>query len=631
MNLFRKLIGRGKSEGNAPAKGADAPQRDLRDDPNMVRVFDGYGREMFIAKEDWKNNVLLGNLEKVRDKPDELYSMLVHALGDGFASEITPFAEHLAKTDPVPSRGATILGIVYLETDRLDEAERVLRGYLDTHGDDGVVLTNLAKVLSERGDQCHADATLWHALEVEPNQENGLQWFVALQRERHGEAKAVEACERVAALPGSWRARLWLARMALDRNDVAAADAQYAAALSVVGVNPPSDMLMQISGDLGQHGHLRKAIELVEPCFDPAQHGVQVGNNLIKAHLELDEVAEARAILESLYALKRPDYRETLEYWQSEIAKHEVRDLDDEHGQTPSISLMAIEGPLWSRNGSPFASLLPKKIAGAARVAIFGSTVAHAAPSEQPRTQLADSSGRLSRALPLLLTEKIHLSTDAVGVTLIPWAMGKGFAVFGNLYDDHELCRLATQSKDAATIVVGVLVDARREPWRITLRALRIADEACIAEVIAPVQADNPGPVAVNAVDKLIKDLAKKVDVQPCKPPAWYQVAGGSEASDYLLRLEQQLAVACNTFPHLEGAKLTGEREILDGTLQMCLGQKQNQTARLLFAETLRLMRMARPNVVSEYQDKVQLFLREHDDASEIGALIADVMREATA
>ena len=46
-----------------------------------------------------------------------------------------------------------------------------------------------------------------------------------------------------------------------------------------------------------------------------------VGNNLIKAHLDLGRLDAARRILDALYALKRPDWRETLGFWDKELAK----------------------------------------------------------------------------------------------------------------------------------------------------------------------------------------------------------------------------------------------------------------------------------------------------------------------
>ena len=57
------------------------------------------------------------------------------------------------------------------------------------------------------------------------------------------------------------------------------------------------------------------------PLYLPTIHGFAVGNNLIKAHLDCGEPDGAQRIVRSLNALKRPDYRAYLDYWDTEITK----------------------------------------------------------------------------------------------------------------------------------------------------------------------------------------------------------------------------------------------------------------------------------------------------------------------
>ena len=251
MSFFGKLFGKKEtpSSKNAAAT-APLPPGDPSKDPNLIRVHDAYGRELFITREEWRDSVLLGNIERVWDKPDELYGMIVSALNDGFRSDVVKAARHLYEIDPDPVRGACIWGIVLNEEGRLDEAEAVFKRHTAKHGENGVILTNLAKVYSKRGDNPKAEALLWHALEIDPNQDNGLGWYEAIHRGRSGEEGSVAALRRIAEIPGSWRAQLWLGRAALQRRDLSGALHLYRAALS--RVNPiPSDALMQISGDLG--------------------------------------------------------------------------------------------------------------------------------------------------------------------------------------------------------------------------------------------------------------------------------------------------------------------------------------------------------------------------------------------
>ena len=117
----------------------------------------------------------------------------------------------------------------------------------------------------------------------------------------------------------------------------------------------------KISGDLGNNGLLKELIEICAPRFDVREHGLQVGNNLIKAYLDLRNGPEARRILEQLYSQQRPDWREHLLFWEREIDK-----LDQNHGPVSApekieVQLLTLDGPIWARAGTPFSEMLSAK------------------------------------------------------------------------------------------------------------------------------------------------------------------------------------------------------------------------------------------------------------------------------
>lgn len=331
--------------------------------------------------------------------------------------------------DPVPARSATVLGIVYMETERLKKAERVLSGHISKHGDDGVVLTNLAKVYSRQMKPNLSERTLWRGLQADPNQDNGVGWYEALHRERSGDQAGITALQRVAKVPGSWRAQLWLARKELGAGRLNEALGFYKGSLANAGQPVPADLLMQMSGDLG--------------------------NNLIKAFFDSGQLEAGRRILNQLFALKRPDWQETFSYWDTELAKARVTRQPVENEKKMEMTLLDIQGPLWLRDGSPFSSLSPAKGAGSGVIGILGSTVVYKAEAERLQSQLADAPGRLSRALPLLLTEWLHLHTTADAHGFIPWVQENGFAVFGKPYEDADLCVMAASQAVPVDYIVG--------------------------------------------------------------------------------------------------------------------------------------------------------------------------------
>ncbi len=596
MGIFQNLFGKKKVE-KQPVMSAK--------NPDLIELYDEFGRAFYVPRSIWKEKVLGDNLEKAKNNPDELYDMLLTALQDGFAGEVVPYAKQLHEIDPFPDRGTTMLGIVYMKVGRLDDAERVFKDYISRHGEDGVILTNLAKVYSERGKESLAEATLWHALELDPNQDNGLMWYAAIYYERGGDAAQEECYRKIAKLPGSWRALLWQAQSFLLKRDYAAAKKLYLEAIRRAGQPIPSDLLMQMSGDLGQNGYLDEIIHLVAPHYNSKVHGLQVGNNLIKAYLDLGQSGQAHSILEELYTYNRPDWRATLDYWDSELAKAHVSEKAGDPVFAPkSMEILTIEGPLWGRDNSPFAEFLPEKTGKAKRVAIIGSTALIPEPPANPEFQLSDAPGRLSRSVPLILSEQIHLTTEASGTALIAFAGEQAFALFGTSFKDNDIAQLMERLEVIPDVAIGVTVDTRNLKWEITLRLIKVADSTCLGTSRVKVNPDNPGPAVWDLLENTRRLLEEKAGIQRITPPSWYKLPVGKLASEYLLRLEQQLAVIGQ-----KGQGLSGEHEILDGILQLYLSQSNNETIKMILVQTFRQMKKIRPKIISEYQRKLERLL----------------------
>ncbi|MBC8025999.1 MAG: tetratricopeptide repeat protein, partial [Steroidobacteraceae bacterium] len=277
-------------------------------DEKLIRVYDQFGRKVELGRETWRRDVLLPNLAANRGNPDELYSLVVGALNDEFAADVIDAARHLAATDSQPRRGAMILGVALLQLKDHAGARQVLERAIATHGEDAYLLANLARAFDAAGDHERAQELIWRALQLSPNEESALNWYVATNTKGSQEAM-IEAYRRAAGLPGSWRSQLWLARISMDAGDLDEAARLYEEALS--RAKPvPADLLMQLSGDLGNRGHTELLIRLTQPRFDLDTHGLTVGNNLLRAFVELGMFAEARKLLEQLYSRQRPDWRE---------------------------------------------------------------------------------------------------------------------------------------------------------------------------------------------------------------------------------------------------------------------------------------------------------------------------------
>lgn len=634
MGLFDKLFGK-KTAPPTKAQPTATPARtgDPANDPNMVKVFDQFGQEFYLPRQEWLKSVLLPNIEKAWNDPEQLASFIINGLEDGFTSELLKAAERLSTTDPNAERGAVLHAITLLKSGRLDDSERVLQTHISRHGESGSVLTNLAKVYAERKDDHRMMSTLWHGLELDPNQENAVGWYEVIHREKNGERGGLDALTQIGALPGSWRAQLWLARSALEHRDLEKALSLYGESLARAPRPVPTDFLMQMSGDLGRQGHLPELINLTAPHFSPEVHGMTVGNNLIKGHLDLGQLDQARRILDQLYAQKRPDWKEGLSFWDTELAKAGLQTQPALKQEQLQITLLTIEGPVWLKPDSPAVELFPVRPVDGPSICFLGGSVEYATNSKKVEQQMADAAGRLSRALPLLLAEQTHWSTDARVSTLIPWVVGPpgGFVVSGVAWEAAQAAHFARQGDRPHDYVVTVHLKTQSEPWLVELQLLRTIDGTSLGSLAASFNMADPETAVPTLARHLINLLCQEADVTSHQMPADYAVPQGSSFPYYLLRLEQLLAMRCGGMDGAHQGFLSGEREIVDGNLQLCLSHPDSLAVRLLFAQTLAAMKRARPDVVGEFRDKVALLQKNHPLPGAAHGVIERIIKESLA
>jgi tetratricopeptide (TPR) repeat protein len=623
MALFGDLFGKKKPEPKpaaqpAPAPAAatpvaPAPVTDSSGEADMIRAYDSFGREVRVKRQDWYNNVLVAAVQKEWNDAERLFSLIVQALQDKFFPEMVEPAERLREIDPNKERSATLLAVVYLNVKRLADAERVLNEHVQAEGESGIVLANLAKVYFGQGDEKRALDTIWRALEMDPNQSNGLGWYESLHREKEGTEAGLDALRRVAALPASWRAQTWLARAALQAGQLEKALEYYDESLARAGTPVPGELLMQMSADLGGHGHLQELLRLTEPRFDIALHGLNVGNNLIKANLDTGRIDAARALVDALYAQKRPDWARMLSYWDTEIAKRQVASTPVEQGRPLKMTMLRIEGPVWLDPASPADELFPAKEADSVSVCFLGSSAEVPNPAPGAQRQITDGPGRVSRALPLFFAEQVYFGSESKTQTLIPWIAeaAPGFVLCCRWGPDEEAARHARAEDVKADYAVIIHLDAKKEPWKVDLRVVRTIDAKCLGVLEASFPSTQPDTAIPGLGLKLLALLKKEAEVQTQAAPAVYQVPKVSNFAYYLVRLEQLLAVRCATMEGVPKTFLSGERDIIEGNIQTCLADPKSLPARLVLLKTLASMKKVRPEIIPEFREKLMLLQKE--------------------
>ena len=291
----------------------------LAEEP-YIKVYDNKGKEFLLTRDEYSKNVLPGIFEDAWNDENKLYTAIASALHDEFFEESLSPATRYKEISTNPESSAILLGIINMKLGKLHDAKLILQQYLTGHGDSGYVLTNLAKVYSEEGNQPEALRILWKGLTVDPNQDNAIDWWSALHYEKGGEEARIDSIRKIAKIPGSWRPQLWLARNHLESGNKVLAIELYKEILET-DAKSHGDALMMISGDLGNNGYVEDAIHLIKPIYKPKTHGINPGLNLVLSYKQLRMKKDGLALINELKKLERYDLLDYLNQLESEISR----------------------------------------------------------------------------------------------------------------------------------------------------------------------------------------------------------------------------------------------------------------------------------------------------------------------
>jgi len=505
-----------------------------------------------------------------------------------------------------------VLGIALLQLKDHPAAREVLERAIARHGENPYLLANLARAYAAAGDGVRALALIWRALELEPNEETALNWMIGMAHPQ-GQDAVLAAYTRAASLPGSWRALLWLARYALDRGDLAEATRLYEVALGRA-TPTPADLLMQLSGDLGNRGHTELLMKLTQPRFDLLEHGLTVGNNLLRAYVELGMFAEARKLLEQLYSQQRPDWREQLIAWERKLDDAEKR-----YGEVTApveVVVMKLEQPVWARGVLGFDAVLPAKTHSAPRIHfICGSGETNDETGGKVVAQPTNDLGRIARSLPMFLAEELYLRTNARTAFLLPWMKQGGFILSAKPWTRAFL----PHDHTPADLIVYLHVDARVSPWLLKLSVENVQRD------VAPVEFEQAFTLRTAGRDvlALLYDLIPRLTLLLALRREESNSALGTPPPEllpgYLAAIEQALAIGLAARQTGGESFLHQERSIFDHLFDVALQSDQLLRPRMLLVNALENQTRRRPDIAREYLEKLALLQQRHAHTASVG------------
>jgi len=261
--------------------------------------------------------------------------------------------------------------------------------------------------------------------------------------------------------PGSVLAQLLSAREKLEANDLPGALVIYEELLASSGDR--ADVLVALSGDLGSCGHVDQIVELVAPRYDAERHGPATGLNLLQAYLATRNTTAAQHLLDILFALKQPELEQRLHGFSNALAElleaersgqlpppstEGVAQTSSDDAPPPikTINLVSISRPVWSYGLEGVTNLLPPKEGKLRRVAFAQLALIDVPDWQQKMSKPEDDIARLSRGLPLWLSETMYFCPHYAPVAAIAMLDKEHYGIFATEWTTANIRQLVDTS-----------------------------------------------------------------------------------------------------------------------------------------------------------------------------------------
>ena len=586
-----------------------------------IECFDAYGSKMLISKMEWIKKVLPNQIQKHWNEPSELYNDILLAIKDGLSEYVVDAAQHLNDIDTIKERGYVILSIVYMKINRNSDAQIVLEEYIKFFSKTGTVLTNLAKVYEAQGKHQESMDKLWEGIQLEPNQDNGLAWWLAIKKEEGGIEAYVQALHEASTIPGSYLPQLYIARNYIENKDLDTALKMYSQIIAEHGHK--DDVLFMISGDMGKAGLVREMLDLVTYLYDVNRNDERIGFNLLKAYLMNKNVQEGQRLISKLMQLNRPDLKQYLLSMSEEFEKIEDQaDKDDIKG-TPQMEMCSLGKPIWHYGLSDVKYLkTPYTDNDDVKIGIIVYTNSNGENGTEAHSEKETNMGRLTRSLPLFISEIFHYYTEYQAITFVPIIHGVGPVLSGSEWRDDMLIQIA-KSEGLMWIVTGN-ASMSGDELCITTKLINVLDNTteCIKDTMHIMSMGVPLMEHVSKVFKYITQL--QFDSQSSDV---YCIPKTENLLEYLNSLGQSLTQTLIVNGITSYEKMYGERNIINNYIMSCLHMPSIPQLPVIMASGFAKSKEYGSTVFVEFKEQALELISDYEKRGKINSEIVDIVK----
>jgi hypothetical protein len=167
------------------------------------------------------------------------------------------------------------------------------------------------------------------------------------------------------------------------------------------------------------------------------------------------------------------------------------------------------------------------------------------------------------------------------------------------------------------------------EQWTAEARLIRSDNHELVGQCSASFQLANPNEAILELARRLLSKIVEMKPVMRQECSSLYSVPADTKFPYYLLRLEQLLAARYAAMDGEQSSFLHGEREVIDGNLQLCLDCPENVGTRIVFAKTLLSLKAVRPMLIGEFKDKIDLLQKKKPLREPAQSVVGRMISEA--
>lgn len=283
----------------------------------FVTFTNEFGQTIQLSREDYQKKVIPHNLDMYWDKKEKLRDFAMELVKEQFHEQAAVAADRLLELYGPIESALIFRAVVHMQAKEFEQAKAILTNCLERFPSSGSACTHLAKIYAYEGEEAQAFETLQAGLFKDPNQENGLNMYVEsfLAGGRRDELK--ERLETLAGKEGAWRPQLHLARLALTEQNLLKAMHWYKAAIE--GTKDRFEVVMTVTGELGQAGYVYQLIQICEAYWTPEFPFPYAGFNYANALLATDQKEKAIAILRTMQEHLPDNYKPMVDHFLARV------------------------------------------------------------------------------------------------------------------------------------------------------------------------------------------------------------------------------------------------------------------------------------------------------------------------